>query len=62
MPMGMKGMKKVQDFMINEKIPKDKRGSVGIVTFDEEIAWIAGYRRDDRFKFHKNGIKIKLEY
>lgn len=62
MPFGMKGMKKVKDFMINEKIPKDKRGSVGIVTFDEEIAWIAGYRRDDRFKFHKNGIKIRLEY
>ncbi|MGM9937733.1 MAG: tRNA lysidine(34) synthetase TilS [Candidatus Ornithomonoglobus sp.] len=61
-PFGMKGMKKVKDFMINEKIPKDKRGSVGIVTFDEDIAWIAGYRRDNRFKFHKNGIKIRLEY
>ncbi len=62
MPFGMNGMKKVGEFMINEKIPRDKRGSVGIVTFDEEIAWIAGFRRDERFKFHKNGIKIRLEY
>lgn len=61
-PFGMTGSKSVKEYMINEKIPRDRRGSVPIVTFDEEIAWIAGYRRDNRFKFNKNGIKMRLEY
>lgn len=61
-PSGMTGFKKVKEYMINEKIPAAERDRVGIVTFDEAIAWIAGYRRDNRFKFNKKGIKIRLSY
>ena len=61
-PLGMNGKKKVKDFMINEKIPAPQRSRVGIVTFDQDIAWIIGFRRDNRFKFNKNGIKIRILY
>ena len=61
-PSGMTGRKKVKDYMINEKIPQTERARVGILTFDNDIAWIIGRRRDDRFKFKKNGIKIKISY
>lgn len=61
-PLGMKGTKKLKDFMIDEKIPRNDRSRVGILTIDENIAWIVGYRRDDRYKFKKNGIKIKIIY
>ncbi len=59
-PSGMGGRKKVKDYMINEKIPKFERDRIGIMAFGDDIAWIIGYRRDARFKFGKNGIKIKI--
>ena len=62
MPEGMNGSKKLKDFMIDQKIPADKRPYVGIVTFDGEIGWIIGYRYDKRFKFNKVGIKLSVIY
>ncbi len=59
-PWGMRGTKKLKDFMIDEKIPREKRSRTGILTFDDEIAWVIGYRRDRRFKFDKSGIKISI--
>ena len=61
-PWGMKGSKKVKDYMIDEKIPRRGRDRVGILTINGEIAWIIGYRRASRFKFNKNGIKISVLY
>lgn len=62
MPAGMGGTKKIKDFMIDEKIPKTKRNSVGILTINGDVAWVVGYRRDKRFKFEKSGIKIWISY
>ncbi len=61
-PSGMNGTKKLKDFMIDTKIPRDDRDSVGILTIDGKIAWVMGYRRDDRFKFKSFGIKIRISY
>ncbi len=61
-PQGMTGTKSVKNFMIDEKIPRDMRDRTGIVDFDGDIAWIVGYRRDERFKFNKIGIKIRIMY
>lgn len=61
-PSGMSGMKKVKDYMINEKIPRDKRSRVGIAEIDGRIAWLVGYRNDGRFNFHDKGIKIYISY
>ena len=61
-PAGMRGTKKLKDYMIDEKIPRDKRNSVGLLTIDGKIAWIIGKRRDRRFKFTDHGIKISILY
>ena len=49
-PLGMKGTKKVRDFMIDSKIPLTLKKDVLILRSQAEIAWIIGYRLDDRFK------------
>tara|TARA_Y100001972_G_scaffold126857_1_gene181851 strand:+ start:3025 stop:4347 length:1323 start_codon:yes stop_codon:yes gene_type:complete len=49
-PLGMKGKKKVSDFMIDSKIPLTLKKDVLILRSQAEIAWIIGYRLDDRFK------------
>ena len=61
-PWGMDGTKKLKDFMIDEKIPRDERSSIGILTIDGEIAWVIDHRRDGRFKFKDKGIKIWFSY
>lgn len=61
-PSGMRGSKKVKDFMIDKKVPKSLRDLTGILTIDGEIAWIMGLRRSDSFKFTNKGIKIFVKY
>ena len=49
-PLGMSGTKKLKDFFIDEKIPRASRDEVPILTDEDNILWIVGYRMDDRFK------------
>ncbi|MEM6522828.1 MAG: tRNA lysidine(34) synthetase TilS [Bacteroidota bacterium] len=49
-PLGMKGKKKVSDYMIDSKIPLNLKERVGVLESDGQIIWLAGHRIDDRFK------------
>ena len=49
-PLGTKGTQKLKDFFINRKIPKFERPSIPLLISGEAIAWIVGYRIDERFK------------
>ncbi len=56
-PCGMTGSKKVKEYFINEKIPRDKRPLVPIIEINGVIAAV-GKRVDRRFLFTDKGIKI----
>ncbi|MCI4627205.1 MAG: tRNA lysidine(34) synthetase TilS [Candidatus Magnetoovum sp. WYHC-5] len=61
-PIGLSGRKKVQDYFVDVKIPRDRRNSVAIVCSGNDIVWIAGYRMDERFKItDKTTCFLKLE-
>ena len=60
-PSGMTGTKSLKSFMIDKKIPRNKRDRIGIMRIGGEIAWIIGYRLDNRFKFNGHGIKVRIE-
>lgn len=49
-PLGFGKRKKLQDFFVDEKVPRDERDSIPIVVSGSDIVWIAGYRGDERFK------------
>ncbi len=49
-PLGFGRRKKLQDFFVDEKVPRDERDRVPVVVSGEDIAWIAGFRADERFK------------
>jgi tRNA(Ile)-lysidine synthase len=49
-PLGFGKRKKLQDYFVDEKIPRDERDRVPIVLSGNDIIWVAGYRADERFK------------
>ena len=62
-PLGMTGHKKVKNFFIDLKIPPAERKQIPILVKDDKIAWICGYRIDDRFKvtvWTKRILKVSL--
>ncbi|PZP50760.1 MAG: tRNA lysidine(34) synthetase TilS [Pseudopedobacter saltans] len=48
-PKGMQGKKKLAKYFIDLKIPTPIKHQIWLVTSNEEIVWIAGYRADRRF-------------
>ena len=46
-PLGMSQFKKLQDFMVDAKIPRHSRDSVPLVTTENGIAWVVGWRIAD---------------
>jgi tRNA(Ile)-lysidine synthase len=50
-PLGMTGKKKLQDFFVDEKVPRRQRSRVPLLcASDGRIAWVAGYRIAEPFK------------
>lgn len=47
-PLGMDQVKKLQDFFVDEKVPRDQRDQVPIVVSPSQIVWVAGHRIDHR--------------
>ncbi|MHB1160903.1 MAG: tRNA lysidine(34) synthetase TilS, partial [Chloroflexota bacterium] len=61
-PLGMDQPKKLQDFMVDEKIPRGERDQVPVVATPDRIVWVLGYRIDDRFKVTEDTSKILRLY
>ncbi|MDH5365032.1 MAG: tRNA lysidine(34) synthetase TilS, partial [Dehalococcoidia bacterium] len=49
-PLGMNIPKKLQEFMVDAKIPRSWRGHIPIVCSPQQIIWVVGWRIDDRVK------------
>ncbi len=58
-PSGMSGSKKIKEYFINSKIPKDERNKIPIIEIDGKIAAV-GQRVDEHFLFYDKGIKIEF--
>jgi len=59
-PLGMKGKKKVSDFMIDNKIPMFKKQRAFVILSGNEIIWLVGHRVDERFRITKSTKSIYL--
>jgi len=49
-PLGMSQSKKINEFMIDAKIPRYWRKQIPLVCSSEQILWVVGWRIDDRVK------------
>lgn len=53
-PFGMKGNKKLKDYFIDNKVPREERDNIPIIVDDKNIIWVIGYRLSDLYKVDKN--------
>lgn len=59
-PFGMKGMKKVSDYLTDEKLPLHEKEHQFVLCSGENLVWVVGFRPDDRFKVDENTKMIYL--
>jgi tRNA(Ile)-lysidine synthase len=61
-PLGMNGRQSVGNFLTNQKVALTDRGATWVLLAGEAIAWLIGYRPDDRFRVTDQTRKIlKIE-
>jgi len=59
-PAGFGRRKKLQDFFVDEKIPRDERDAVPVVLSGSDIVWLAGLRADERFRAREGTKRFVL--
>ncbi len=52
------GHKSLQDYFVNEKIPKDERSRIYMLAEDSHILWIPGHRISEYYKISENTRSI----
>lgn len=57
-PLGMKGKKKVSDFLVDTKVPLHLKKATFLLCSDEDIVWIIGQRTDERFKVTEGTTEV----
>jgi len=62
-PLGMAEVKKLQDFFVDQKVPRGKRGKVPLLVSGKDIIWVCGLRLSDAVKI-TGGTKriLKVSY
>ena len=62
-PLGMSQTKKLQDFMVDSRIPRSWRDRVPLLCSPTQILWVVGWRIDDRVKVTENTKDIlRIEF
>ncbi|MCX7710522.1 MAG: tRNA lysidine(34) synthetase TilS [Clostridia bacterium] len=53
-PFKSNGTKKLKEYFIDCKIPREERGKIPLIARDREIVWIIGYKISDKFTVTEN--------
>jgi tRNA(Ile)-lysidine synthase len=62
-PFGSGGTKKLKEFFIDNKIPRDARDRIPLICLGNETVWVIGYKISDKFRVTENTKKVlKIEF
>lgn len=57
-PFGMKGTKKVSDFLIDRKVPVALKNNILVLALGDEIVWLVGHQISEDFKVSEDTKKV----
>ena len=57
-PVGMVGERKLQDFFVDAKVPRDERRRIPLVWGPRHLLWIAGHRIDERARLTETTQRV----
>ncbi|WP_305953158.1 tRNA lysidine(34) synthetase TilS [Emticicia oligotrophica] len=57
-PFGMKGQKKISDFLIDKKISLHLKKNIFLLVSAGQIMWVVNYRTDERFRLQRSSKMI----
>jgi tRNA(Ile)-lysidine synthase len=57
-PLGVRGTQKLKEFFIDHKIPRFERPRIPLLISGEMIAWVIGYRIDERVKITEHTQRV----
>lgn len=55
-PIGLMGSKKLKEYFIDKKVPRDQRDAIPIISDSKGIVWVVGHSIDNRVAIDKNTI------
>jgi tRNA(Ile)-lysidine synthase len=62
-PIGMKGTKKLKEYLIDEKVPREERDALELLADGNEIIWIVGGRLSENYKItDKTADAVVIKY
>lgn len=56
-PLGLRGRKKISDFLVDNKVPRALKEEVTVLECHGDIVWLVGMRLDDRYKLTQSTRK-----
>lgn len=60
-PLGMKGIKKISDFLIDQKVAVIDKGNIPLlINGNGELIWVCGMRQDNRYKVTGTTKKVAI--
>lgn len=57
-PLGMKGFKKLSDFLIDKKVSLSRKEQTCVLISGSDIIWVAGMRIDNRYRVNEKTKKV----
>ncbi len=59
-PLGMKGTKKISDFLIDNKVPLPDKQHIWVIESSGSIVWVVNHRIDDRYRITAKTSQVLL--
>jgi tRNA(Ile)-lysidine synthase len=60
-PLGLRGQKKLQDFFVDAKVPRQQRARIPLLLAGGRIAWVVGQRIAEEFRWKGRGAACLAE-
>jgi tRNA(Ile)-lysidine synthase len=62
-PLGLGGEKKLQDLLVDAKVPREERDDIPVVCASWGVAWVVGHRMDERAALRDgSGTALRLRF